>query len=326
MSGNSLPRPARPSIAPPTGPLPSLPVSKSRSSNIGAAPRGSLLPSAINTNRAVSSSALSYRPISKPLPSPSLPSLPGDDGSPGALPVGKSLRKTVSIGSFPQPPRHVGRSVPTSPLSTSSTPGGEVVDRRVSSVSKGSGSSRNSSLKKPRSSNIGGTRGLLSKSPLSPPSLLNGSADSVTVETGLLSLPSPPQSRNSSPQGSYEAGSATTCEEDEAARVDGKDGKGNVIVSVRVRPDVGAKDSKPELEWDVNNKGALITYKGREGGDYIYGKVTQWRKAMDHALIDVTQTTFSMPKTTTRAYTMLRPSDWSAGSWRVIMVQSLLTA
>lgn len=187
--------------------------------------------------------------------------------------MGKSLRKTVSIGSFPQPPRHVGRSVPGSPLSTSSTPGGPLVDRRVSSVSQGSVPSRTSSLKKPRSSNVGGARGLLPKSPLSPPSLLNGSADSVTVETGYLSLPSPPQSRNSSPQGSY-ATSATTFEEDEATK-DGKmhkDGKGNVIVSVRVRPDAG-KDSKPDTEWDVNNKQALISYRGREGGDYIYDNV-----------------------------------------------------
>lgn len=55
-----------------------------------------------------------------------------------------------------------------------------------------------------------------------------------------------------------------------------KDGKGNVIVSVRVRPDVGAKDSKQEQEWDVDNKRALISYRGREGGDYTYGKVARY--------------------------------------------------
>lgn len=54
-----------------------------------------------------------------------------------------------------------------------------------------------------------------------------------------------------------------------------KDGKGNVLVSVRVRPDIGAKDSKTEMEWEVNNKQALISYRGREGGDYTYGMVTQ---------------------------------------------------
>jgi centromeric protein E len=160
------------------------------------------------------------------------------------------------------------------------------VDRRLSSVSKASVPSRNSSLKKPRNSNIGGARGLLPRSPLSPPSFLNGSADSVVVDTSHLSLPSPPHSRNSSPQGSYTT-SATTFEdagEDESrGRADNKDGskslpkdgKGNVLVSVRVRPDVGAKDSKTEMEWDVDNKQASIAYKGREGGDYTYGKVTQ---------------------------------------------------
>jgi centromeric protein E len=53
-----------------------------------------------------------------------------------------------------------------------------------------------------------------------------------------------------------------------------KDGKGNVLVSVRVRPDVGAKDSKQEIDWDVNNKQALISFKGKEGGEYTYGKAS----------------------------------------------------
>jgi centromeric protein E len=107
MSANSLPRPSRPSIAPPTGPLPSLPVPKQRSSNVGPTTRASLLPGAANT-RAVSSSSLPYRPTSKHLTSPSVPSFPPEAGAAGSLPVGKSLRKTVSIGSFPQPPRHGG--------------------------------------------------------------------------------------------------------------------------------------------------------------------------------------------------------------------------
>jgi centromeric protein E len=52
-----------------------------------------------------------------------------------------------------------------------------------------------------------------------------------------------------------------------------KDGKGNVIVSVRVRPDAGTKDPKQEGgEWEVSGKQALIAYRGREGGDYYYGR------------------------------------------------------
>ncbi|KAF2683532.1 kinesin-domain-containing protein [Lentithecium fluviatile CBS 122367] len=285
MTNHSLPRPSRPSIAPPTGPLPSLPVAKSRSSNVSPASRTTLLPASGIASRAVSSSALPQRPIQKThtYSSSTVPTLRADDSPAGPLPAGKTLRKTVSIGSFPQPPKSRTSSHPPSPLSASSTPYSDSMSQRISSASKPP--SRTGSIKKPRVSNVGGGRGLLGKSPLSPPSFLNGSGESVAVETGHLSLPSPPQSRNSSAQGSY-ATSATTFEDigdDEArGRSDTqnadrnstlKDGKGNVIVSVRVRPDVGAKDSKQELEWEVNNKQSLIAYKGREGGDYYYDNV-----------------------------------------------------
>jgi len=285
MSTTTLPRPSRPSIAPPTGPLPSLPVPKTRHSNIGVAsprsPSSSLLPGAPVASRAVSSSALPYR-LPKHVTSPSVPTVTADGVPVGSVPQGKTLRKTVSIGAFPQPPKHMGRSNPSSPLSASSMPGGDMIDRRLSSVSKASVPSRNSSLKKPRTSNIGGARGLLPRSPLSPPSLLNASSDSVPVDTSHLSLPSPPQSRNSSPQGSY-ATSATTFEDvgdEDRGRSDTKnslpkDGKGNVLVSVRVRPDIGAKDGNTEMDWEVNNKRSSIAYRGREGGDYTYGMVAQ---------------------------------------------------
>lgn len=238
-----------------------------------------MLPSPATANRAVSSSALPYRAGAKHTNSPSVPTLHTDEGPAGPLPAGKTLRKTVSIGAFPQPPRHTGISKPSSPLSASLTPDGETIDRRLSSTPRSTVPSRNSSLKKPRTSNIGGARGLLPRSPLSPPSLLNGSAESVTVDTGHLSLPSPPQSRNSSPQGSY-ATSATTLEdagEDDGKSRDAKikDGKGNVIVSVRVRPDIGTKDGRQDQEWDVDNKRASIAYKGREGGEYGYVMVAR---------------------------------------------------
>jgi centromeric protein E len=126
---------------------------------------------------------------------------------------------------------------------------------------------------------------LLGKSALSPPSFLNGSGESMTVETSHLSLPSPPQSRNSSANGSY-ATSVTTFEDvgDDEARGRSdilttdpscKDGKGNVLVSVRVKPE--AKDGNQELEWEVDNKQSLIAYKGREGGEYIYGGLHNMR-------------------------------------------------
>lgn len=289
MTSNALPRPSRPSIAPPTGPLPSLPVAKSRSSNVSPATRtstASLLPSPAMANRAVSSSALPQRPFGKghTNSASNVPTLSTTDSPAGPLPPGRTLRKTVSIGSFPQPPKHIGRnsSHPPSPLSASSTPNGDTLDQRLSTGLKTP--SRQGSLKRvaPRISNVG-PRGLLPKSPLTSPSMLNGSGDPVSIgSSGHLSLPSPPQSRNSSAQGSY-ATSTTTFEDvgddDTRGRTDGgapshKDGKGNVIVSVRVRPDNNAKDGKQEQEWEVNNKKALISYRGREGGEYIYGNVT----------------------------------------------------
>lgn len=102
-----------------------------------------------------------------------------------------------------------------------------------------------------------------------------------------MSLPSPPQSRSSSAQDSYST-SATTFDDNgdgPRGREAGGDtahdkhssklpeGKGNVIVSVRVRPDAGANGSgKTEGgEWMVDGRRSLVAYKGKEGGDYYYG-------------------------------------------------------
>ena len=124
------------------------------------------------------------------------------------------------------------------------------------------------------------------------PSLTNGKGDSKTISgsresSGLASLHSPPHSRSSSAQGSYST-SATTFEDGEDKRSPRDDGvqdrrgrdsvskkeepKGNVIVSVRVRPDaVGDKSSAKE--WLVDGRQSLVAYRGREGGDYYYGKL-----------------------------------------------------
>lgn len=102
-----------------------------------------------------------------------------------------------------------------------------------------------------------------------------------------MSLPSPPQSRSSSAQDSYST-SATTYDdngEGPRGRESGSDlasdkhfsklgeGKGNVIVSVRVRPDAGSSpNSKTEGgEWMVDGRRSLVAYRGKEGGDYYYG-------------------------------------------------------
>lgn len=130
----------------------------------------------------------------------------------------------------------------------------------------------------------------------STPSLLNGSGDSRSISSGpgargsdgLLSLPSPPQSRSSSAQDSYST--SATNYDDPAEGVRGRrssteatsdkrcskpaEGKGNVLVSVRVRPDApGGTGGRTDGEWMVDGRRALVAYKGREGGDYYYGKV-----------------------------------------------------
>lgn len=105
---------------------------------------------------------------------------------------------------------------------------------------------------------------------------------------GLTSQLSPSQSRSSSAQGSYST-SATTFEDvDENARraredveenirdtkrhSASKEGKGNVIVSVRVRPDaVESSDKKSDGVWMVDGRKSLIAHRGRERGDYYYG-------------------------------------------------------
>jgi centromeric protein E len=55
----------------------------------------------------------------------------------------------------------------------------------------------------------------------------------------------------------------------------GIDGKGNVIVSVRVRPDAESNEhGRVEGEWMVDGRKSLVSYRGKEGGEYIYGKLT----------------------------------------------------
>lgn len=111
------------------------------------------------------------------------------------------------------------------------------------------------------------------------------------MSDGLISISSPPQSRSSSAQDSYST-SATTYDDPadgSSSKLEGgapaassssdkraskADGKGNVLVSVRVRPDNNAGQQNPEGEWMVDGRKSLIAYKGKEGGDYIYGMLT----------------------------------------------------
>ncbi|KAI0408902.1 kinesin-domain-containing protein [Xylaria palmicola] len=251
----ALPR-MRGSNDPPASALPALPMPKSRKSTGGITSpvRTSSMPR--SGLRTPSAASFHGGPPQFPAPTGALPIPRGA----GVNSAGRTLRKTVSINSFPQPP---GRgSMPPSPLS------GGPPARRARTPQFASKSSLQSN----------GT-----------PSFLNGGGEGKSLlggvstrhSDGLISVASPPQSRSSSAQGSCST-SATTYDdpsESNGASVrekrssKGLDGKGNVIVSIRVRPDAGGNNSQTEGEWMVDGRKSLVAYRGREGGDYYYDNV-----------------------------------------------------
>ncbi|KKY29029.1 putative kinesin family protein [Phaeomoniella chlamydospora] len=196
---------------------------------------------------------------------------------PSAIPE-KTVRKTISIAAFPQPPTAGSR-----PTTASSNASGTSLKPRLSEPAA---LSPGGTLKKKRSrlstSTVGSYRGLQT------PSLLNASGEgksipSVRTSGGQYSIPSPSQSRSSSAQGSYST-SATTFEDTDdvtqraasesgARSGRGKVNKGNVVVSVRVRPDAAGTGSSADGEWMVDGRRSLVAYRGKEGGDYFYDNV-----------------------------------------------------
>ncbi|KAL2757545.1 hypothetical protein ACRALDRAFT_2098731 [Sodiomyces alcalophilus JCM 7366] len=261
----TIPRPSRPSNGPPTIALPALPVSKTRKSTGTISP--STNKSAPHTPRSgLRAPSTTFGPPLSPAPTSALPQprAVSTIGTPA-----RTLRKTVSINSFPQPPRNETRinSLPPSPLGPDSP---RNPPRKTKAFAPPSYMHLNNST----------------------PSLLNNSAEgksissaNVRMSDGLFSVSSPPQSRSSSAQDSYST-SATTYDDlaDGAAsrsagdasekRSSRADGKGNVLVSVRVRPDAGGNENnKAEGEWMVDGRRSLISYRGREGGDYHYDNV-----------------------------------------------------
>ncbi|TDZ26736.1 Kinesin-related protein 11 [Colletotrichum orbiculare MAFF 240422] len=247
----TLPRPSRPSNGPPSMALPALPVPKTRKSTGGlSTPSSKTSPTTPNAKSGLRAPSTTFLPPTSPAPTSALPQ-PRAVSAMSNSSV-KTLRKTVSINSFPQPPRGDTRvtSLPPSPL--------------------GADSSRNSTRKS--KSSTASTYSHLSNG---APSLLNNSAEgksissaSVRMSDGLISISSPPQSRSSSAQDSYST-SATTDK-----RGSKLDGKGNVLVSVRVRPDASNNENnKTEGEWMVDGRKSLVAYRGKEGGDYFYDNV-----------------------------------------------------
>ncbi|WYZ34894.1 hypothetical protein EsH8_I_001170 [Colletotrichum jinshuiense] len=267
----TLPRPSRPSNGPPSMALPALPVVKTRKSTGGLpTPASKSSPTTPNSKSGLRTPSTGFLPPTSPAPTSALPQ-PRTVSAMSNSSV-RTLRKTVSINSFPQPPRGDNRvnSLPPSPLGTDSP-------RNSTRKSKGSITPSYSHLSN------------------GAPSLLNNNAEgksissaSVRMSDGFISISSPPQSRSSSAQDSYST-SATTYDDPidgmaAKSSSDGTsdkrgsklDGKGNVIVSVRVRPDAsgnGNENAKAEGEWMVDGRKSLVAYRGKEGGDYFYDNV-----------------------------------------------------
>ncbi|KAL4993668.1 kinesin motor domain-containing protein [Aspergillus recurvatus] len=242
---STLPQPSRTAAGPPLGPAAQLPIPKSRKS----------LPASAESSRAASPSKLrtpsSPRPtLSKSPLSNSTTNISATKSTAAArVPSSpdKSLRRTVSIAAFPQPPRPGSRpstaSSMTAPHALQSS--GSVKSKRGSRPSAGTASQRSSK-----------THSLLSVGAAVPSTDLEGS---------------PSQSRSSSAEGSYST-SATTFDDGEPASSRSKETKGNVIVSVRVRPNVSG-ESSANPEWMVDARRGLLVYNGKEGGDYYYDNV-----------------------------------------------------
>ncbi len=301
----------QPTLPPPTSALPQLPMSKLRgpsttpeiSRTSSASPTASKLalrtpskvmkpPSSMYTNHATSS--------------PSIPTVRSTSAHQSKIQsedlTDKEVRRSVSIANFPQPPKVQRRTGVESKYSSAAFYAISETARNGHSVirpsSRGSGSaelrtgsSRANRLKTTTSTGTLGQTYAVGATP----TLLNGSGEGNainSVQPGTLesndlgNLRSPPHSRSSSAHGSC-ATSATTFEEGEEKRgregrlsnvedkrkrkESGKEGKGNVIVSVRVRPDAGG-DKSSGKDWLVDGRQSLVAYRGREGGDYFYGK------------------------------------------------------
>ncbi|OJZ80807.1 hypothetical protein ASPFODRAFT_38198 [Aspergillus luchuensis CBS 106.47] len=171
----------------------------------------------------------------------------------------KSLRRTISIAAFPQPPRSGSRPSTASSLSgiQGVHPSGSVKARKSSRLSTGTTSSYRSSK----------TASLLSGA---------GDAKSISTTEARDAEGSPSQSRSSSAQGSYSTSATTFEDADEGVPKSNsrpKETKGNVIVSVRVRPDVNGAETAKTPEWSVDGRHGLISYNGKEGGDYSFDNV-----------------------------------------------------
>jgi centromeric protein E len=339
----SLPVLSRPPMDPPTTALPPLPSSKPRKSLpvVIRVPEDS---SATQSPTKLRSPSTPLRPSALPTPqhfgsTPAVPTIRSSSslGKASGSISEKAVRKTISIAAFPQPPK-AASNLSTTPSISSIPSSRKSVSDATSIVSTGSSRSK-------RPSRVSTATTISNYRSSQTPSLLNGGGHGNSIPVSAShrvsdgSNPSPPHSRSSSAQGSCST-SATTFEDiddvprrgrqdaDEAQDSErsskGKEVKGNVIVSVRVRPDTaGQETSQAEGEWMVDGRRSLVAYRGKEGGDYHYGK-NEFGLRITGA--DDIQTTYSPPMTTTRKCTIPPRRGLYEESWKAIMAPSSLMA
>ncbi|KAL9605600.1 MAG: hypothetical protein Q9179_001217 [Wetmoreana sp. 5 TL-2023] len=293
---------AHPLAAPPTSTIPTLSVPKARttpsktleSSRIPSAPHSVSRIAQRTPSRPSKLGNFTVGGDSRSTPAvPTLLSISTAAQTPGL--AGSDVRRSVSIAAFPSPPKVRSRQTTSprpSPSATWPTLQNNLRDSEDPAV-RGILAER-PKVKKLKSKNSSNALSQMYTNSQSP-TLLNKSGEGKSVVStdgnrtsdGINSLHSPVHSRSSSAQGSYST-SATTFEDFEdgarrgreviesgklAGKISGanKEGKGNVIVSVRVRPDAaGNGDNRSEGEWLVDGRKSLISYHGREGGDYYY--------------------------------------------------------
>ena len=292
----------QPNIPPPTSPLPQLPVSRLETSSTVSESSQQPPVSPTTSKSALKTPSRIVKPSASPstnyaVSSPIVPTLRSSSSSQSqtqaeSSSTEKEVRRSVSIANFPQPPK-VRRTGLDSKYSTAT----HSLISEATAQSRDGSATRVSILRIKRlktKASADGLGHLYSGGPTS--TVFDGSADGkaipgaskIRMSNDLASLRSPPHSRSSSAQGSYST-SATTFEdtdekrgkEEQISRKDGSkrrwsdrrehEGKGNVTVSVRVRPDASAEKSSGK-DWMVDSRQSLVAYKGREGGDYYYGK------------------------------------------------------
>ncbi|KAL6716274.1 Kinesin-like protein kip2 [Lecanora helva] len=289
-------------LPPPTSALPQLPVSRLRgpSTTPDASRVTAVSPSApklalrtpSKVQKPTGSSSGSHAVSSPSIPTLRSTSAHQSQSQEQSVAGNKEVRRSVSIANFPQPPKIQRKTGVESKYSSAAYYSVREPTRAPEASQPQSGSLRTKKLKPKTSySNLAQMESAGPISTLSDTSKIGkagkNTQPSTRASNDLANLRSPDLSRSSSAQDSYST-SATTFEEvddrkgrdakagaaisDKKRRESENAGKGNVIVSVRVRPDAGG-DKSSAKDWLVDSRQSLVSYRGKEGGDYNYDNV-----------------------------------------------------